>query len=176
MSARQELRSNPAEKAEQQVKCYELKLTGMSLRAIGKAVSLSHETVRQYIALEADSRVLPLANQLRKQELDRLDQMELAVRGVLEAQHYVVSDGRVVKLKSEDGTEDALPDDEHVLKAVDRLLKIQDRRAKLLGLDAPTQVEATVHEVTQADIELRGLIQQQQARNDAAREALREQA
>ena len=36
-----------------------------------------------------------------------------------------------------------LLDDGPVLQAVDRLLKIADRRAKLLGLDAPKRVEVS---------------------------------
>jgi hypothetical protein len=35
----------------------------------------------------------------------------------------------------------ALEDDAPVLAAVDRLLRIQERRAKLLGLDAPVRAD-----------------------------------
>ena len=58
---------------------------------------------------------------------------------VLQRNHVVVSQGRVVEL---DGV--PIPDDAPVLAAIDRLLKIQERRAKLLGLDAPTQSRVEV--------------------------------
>jgi hypothetical protein len=79
-----------------------------------------------------------------KIELDGLDMMTRAVIEVLEGQHYVVSDGRIVYV-GEKGDPDRreLLDDGPVLQAVDRLLKISDRRAKLLGLDAPKRVEVS---------------------------------
>src|ERR1700752_1383914 len=51
-----------------------------------------------------------------------------------------------------------------------------ERRAKLVGYDAPTQVQAEVLQGTPADIELRELIQQEQARNEVALASLRGQA
>ena len=52
---------------------------------------------------------------------------------------------------------DGNADNELKLKALDRMLKIEERRAKLLGLDAPTKVEAQVASVTLDDLgELRG--------------------
>lgn len=75
------------------------------------------------------------AEELIQLELDQLDMMTAAVLEVLEANHYVVSQGRLIRL--DDGAP-PLTDDSTVLAAVDRLLKIQERRAKLLGLDSPT--------------------------------------
>lgn len=80
------------------------------------------------------------ANELIQLELDQLDMMTEAVLQVLEANHYVVSQGRLIYLH-----EDAPPltDDSPVLAAVDRLLKIQERRARLLGLDQPSKATVT---------------------------------
>lgn len=74
------------------------------------------------------------AAELRALEVERLDRMTEAVWGVLENEHLTVSHGRVVM---HDGK--PLADDGPVLAAVDRLLRIAERRAKLLGLDSPTQ-------------------------------------
>jgi hypothetical protein len=84
-------------------------------------------------ALESTPR--DAAEELIQLELDQLDMMTAAVFEVLEANHYVVSQGRLIHLH--DGAP-PLTDDAPVLTAVDRLLKIQERRAKLLGLDSPT--------------------------------------
>jgi hypothetical protein len=80
------------------------------------------------------------AEDLIQLELDQLDMLTAAVLEVLEREHYTVSHGRLVYLD-----EDAPPlsDDSPVLAAVDRLLKIQERRARLLGLDAPTKATVT---------------------------------
>jgi hypothetical protein len=59
---------------------------------------------------------------------------------VLQRTHVVVSQGRVVK----DDNGVPIPDDAPVLAATDRLLKIQERRAKLLGLDMPTRSKVEV--------------------------------
>jgi hypothetical protein len=80
--------------------------------------------------------------ELRALEVQRLDDMYAAVMGVLRREHITVSHGHVVMVPDPDneGAQKVLLDDGPVLAAVDRLLKIQERRAKLLGLDAPTKV------------------------------------
>lgn len=80
------------------------------------------------------------AEDLVRLELDQLDMMTTAVLEVLEANHYVVSQGRLIYLGDDP---QPLADDAPVLAAVDRLLKIQERRARLLGLDQPTKSTVT---------------------------------
>lgn len=79
-------------------------------------------------------------------ELNSLNEMAREAWGVLQRTHVVVSQGRVVEL---DGV--ALPDDAPVLAAIDRLLKIQERRSKLLGLDMPTR--STVQVITEDSVD-----------------------
>lgn len=100
-----------------------------------------------------------------KLQLDQLDMLTQATLDVLERFHYTVSDGRIVYLGDKgDSDREPLLDDGPVLNAVDRLLKIADRRARLLGLDAPKRVEvsdsmpdldAAVRELA-AELEARG--------------------
>jgi cell division septal protein FtsQ len=78
-------------------------------------------------------------DELRALELARLDRLEIAANEVLEREHVTVSNGRIVVLG-----ESPLPDDAPVLAAIDRLLKIQERRARLLGLDAPTKQNISI--------------------------------
>lgn len=75
--------------------------------------------------------------------------MYAAAMEVLEREHVTVSNGRVVSL--DDGT--PLPDDGPVLQAIDRLLRIQERRARLLGLDAPVKRDLTLTDERTARIE-----------------------
>lgn len=86
-----------------------------------------------------DATVREAGEDIRALELERLDRLEAAANEVLEREHVTVSNGRVVVLH-----EAPLPDDGPVLAAIDRLLKIQERRARLLGLDAPTKQNITI--------------------------------
>lgn len=78
------------------------------------------------------------ATRLRTLELSRLDAMYEAAMAVLERRHVTVSHGKIVYQGDE-----PLIDDAPVLQAIDRLLKIQARRAALLGLDAATKTEVS---------------------------------
>jgi hypothetical protein len=66
---------------------------------------------------------------------------------VLEAEHHVTQVGRLVR--GPDG--EPLRDHGPTLAAIDRLLKIMERRAKLVGLDAP--VRARVEVVDEATVD-----------------------
>lgn len=74
------------------------------------------------------------ADEVRQIELVRLDELHRAALAVLEGTHYVVDKGQVVIWEGA-----PLVDDGPVLAAVDRLLKVQERRARLLGLDIPVK-------------------------------------
>ena len=114
----------------------QLRCRGLSYRQIaadlGMSVSSVHDAVHRALAEIVREDV----GQLRALELERLDSMEAAVWQVLERKHLTVSNGRVVYHEDE-----PLEDDAPVLHAVDRLLRIAERRARLLGLDQPVRVD-----------------------------------
>jgi hypothetical protein len=101
-----------------------------------KSVTTTEKDHRQ-----ADDRVLPLADELRKVQLERLGEMRQAALVVLERFHLVVSHGHVIEHNGAPIEYDA-----PVLAAIDRLLRIEERIAKLCGLDAPLEsnVNATI--------------------------------
>lgn len=88
------------------------------------------------------------AEEVRKHELQRLDNLYKLALQIAERAHVVVSQGRVVYLG-----DSPLEDDGPALQAVDRLLKIQERRARLLGLDAPVKHEVRNVDAVDAEIE-----------------------
>lgn len=100
------------------------------------------------------------SEQVRAYELERLDFMWAAALAVLEAQHFTVNAKGLVYLGDQ-----PLADDAPVLAAIDRMLKIQDRRAKLLGLDAPAKHE--VRTVDDFDDHIRQLMDQLAGRGEA---------
>ncbi len=108
-----------AHAAENRAKAWEFRKMGASYEAIGKKLGVSHEAVRRYIQqsldrLKADE--LKDAAEWRRLELARLDDLLIALPPRA--------------LRGE-------------LAVVDRVLRIQERRARLLGLDAPSKVALT---------------------------------
>lgn len=84
---------------------------------------------------------------LREQELMRLDALWQEVWRVLKTEHFVLHQGSVVEREDDDGGLIKMIDDGPVLAAIDRLLRIQERRSKYLGLDAPVRHEVTIDEL-----------------------------
>lgn len=89
------------------------------------------------------------AGELRQLELARLEELWRRAWQVLARDHYVTQLGHLVQ--GPDGG--PLVDDAPKLAAIDRLLKVQQRRAALLGLDAPTKVQAITVDTVEAEIE-----------------------
>ena len=100
---------------EHQQAALKLRLTGMSHRAIAEALGVSdHTTIQGRIAGALKEIIREPAEEVLKMELERLDVM-------------------LVGLWKQAAAGD--------LQALDRALKIQDRRARYLGLDAPTKTQ-----------------------------------
>lgn len=128
----------------------ELRRTNLSYRQIadqlGVSVSTAHAMVQRGLAdLVGES-----TEEVRRLELERLDHMARAALAVLGKRHLIVSQGRVAVHPK---TGEPLLDSGPVLHAIDRLLRVQDRRAKLLGLDAPIRVETVTMGLVDAEIE-----------------------
>lgn len=102
-------------------------------------------------------------------EMLKLDALEQAAWHVLRTRHITVQQGKIVGkftgfatvpdtgevYRGDDGKPvplfEELEDDAPVLAAIDRLIKIAERRSRLKGLDAPTRVE--VDDARRAQIE-----------------------
>lgn len=141
-------RANQASVADQQIECYTHRLAGLSIDKIAKATGLSHGTVCQRINSHIEQRVQPLADQLRAIEVDRYDRYlekldEQIQRGVAVARNTEVA------------------------------VRVSEARARLLGLNAPQQIEATVMQVTQEDIALAELVSEANAAAALAEQRLR---
>jgi len=126
--------------AERDAEAARLRSRSMSYRAIAKElgvdVSTAHAMVKRALAeivREAGEAVVAL-------ELAKLDRMEAAVLGVLEATHYTVSNGKLIEL---DGR--PLLDDAPVLAAAGRLVQISESRRKLTGADAAQKIDTTAN-------------------------------
>lgn len=129
-------RGNPAERAVLRAQAYDLKLKGWSLRRIGEEIGMSHVTVKNYIDEEVEARTIPLLNEVVKIEIDRYDR-------------YLA--------RLEEAMDDEKAD---VAKLVASAVRVSEARRKLLGYDAPQRVEATVHQVSETDVELAEIVRE----------------
>lgn len=96
---------------------------GMTFERIGEVMGCSRQSAHRMVT-EAMRELRETCHEeaavVRELEMQRLDAMfEAAYQHATEA------------------------DDAHYLEAIDRVLKIMDRRAKLLGLDAPAKIAPT---------------------------------
>jgi predicted transcriptional regulator len=143
-----------------------------------KAVSEALRAVRDAVIREPGEELIRIELERLDAQLIRLNGLETKARKVLEARHITVNNGRVI-LHPDTG--EPMEDDAPVLQAIDRLVKIEDarnrnaeRRAKLTGIEAAVKVDATVHEVSQQDLELQEMLRDAKARVAAQEEALRD--
>lgn len=130
-----------------------MRLTGASFDAIAQELGYnSRGAACQDISRALEAHVAEQTRSVeayREEELQRLDLLLAEAWTVLKRAHVTVSHGRVIR---DDETGEPLLDDGPVLQAIDRVLKIQERRAKFLGLDAPTKVEAITIDAIDAEI------------------------
>jgi hypothetical protein len=103
-------------------------------------------------------------DETRLQELQSLDEMERHLWNSIRHEHVLVQQGRVIMIEGQ-----TVKDERFVLEALDRILKIKERRSKYLGLDA--QVRLSV-EADQIGGEIASLIAMINATEDATREAM----
>lgn len=151
------------ETAERDAQAAHLRAKGWSYRRIAAEMDYSTpSSVFEAVQRALDAIPAEPAEDVKRFELERLDAMYAAAMEVLERRHVHVSGGKVVLqiteyardddgniLLDDDGRPMAakveqLEDDAPVLAAIDRLLKIQARRAALLGLDAERKVDAGI--------------------------------
>lgn len=125
-----------------------LRSQGNTYDAIALALGFANRTAaRRSVERGLTAIVTEPATELRHLELIRLDALWMQAMKVLTTEHVTVSNGKVVTIDGE-----PVPDDAPVLSAIDRLLKIMERRAKLTGLDAPAKVEVLTLEAIDAEI------------------------
>jgi hypothetical protein len=81
-------------------------------------------------------------------ELQSLDELEYRLWKLLDGQHVVISQGRIVR----DENGDPVPDSRFVLETADRIQKVKDQRAKMMGLYAPAKFEVISIDRIEAEI------------------------
>lgn len=108
------------DRAQRRREALQYRLTGASYQEIADQMGSDRKAVSRWVREELANIPKLEADELRQQEVERLDLLTKAVW-----QHAMAGDPT----------------------AIDKALKIIDRRAKLLGLDAPQQVEMSTGDV-----------------------------
>jgi hypothetical protein len=143
----------PAQRVERDAYIWKLYLGRKSIRKIAEMVNLSKTRVGEIVSEVQLDISMPAKEALINREMELLEQMETVALQILEDSHVAHSNGRIVK----DSNGNIVNDDSVKLAALDRLVKIQDRRSKYLGLDKPME---TKHEVKVIDADTMALMQQ----------------
>ena len=135
--------------AERRARALKLRSAGATLDDIMAAVpgyktraAVSQDISRALAVLRTEP-----AEEMRALANERLDLLWRTAMRILGRTHYVVSNGRLM-------TNDGQPmrDDDPTLRAIGVLLQIEQRRARLNGLDAPKQVEVITIDAVEAEI------------------------
>ncbi len=122
--------------AERDASAARLRAEGKTYERVASELGYADKShARQAVQRALVATVQEAGDELRALEVERLNALLDRAWQVMDRLHYAHSQGHVVKL---DGV--PLVDDGPTLMAMDRILKVMERRAKLLGLDAPTSI------------------------------------
>jgi hypothetical protein len=133
---------------QREARMLELRRDGRSYTEIGEAFGVSRQVATRIIQRGMDRIVREPAELVKAMDLERLDQLQVEALAVLRRRHVVVSGGKIVR-----GDDDQpLTDDGPTLAAIGKLLDIQARRARLLGLDAAQKHEVLTLDTIDAEI------------------------
>jgi hypothetical protein len=126
------------ETAERDAEMMQMRERGLSYSKIANHFGVTKTTVSRAVERSLKAIVQEPAEAVLKLELARLDWMWDQAVQVLERDHIVVSNGRVMfdPRVPDDEIPAPLLDDDHVLRTLATMTKIMDRRARYLGLDA----------------------------------------
>lgn len=136
-------RRRSAQTMERDARAYDLFRRGLSYRQIAAELQVSHQTAFDAVRRAAkDNAVDPLeAAAARQLFLDRFQDYRRAAQRVLSARHYVTTQaGNLVKGPGGEW----LVDDDPVLRALDRLLKVDDMELRLRDLYPPARARVEV--------------------------------
>jgi hypothetical protein len=134
--------------AERDAKALELRKDGLTYTQIAERLGISRSTAHKHVTRGLHRTRQEPADELRRLEAERLNQLWAEAMAVLRRRHVLVQSGKVVK--DDDGQ--PITDDGPLLQATTTLLRVMERRARLLGLDAPARHEVLTLDVIDAEI------------------------
>jgi hypothetical protein len=155
-----------ADTAERDAQILALKRQDLSFQQIADQLGISRATAHRGFHRALPRVTNPQANAYRDEHLARLELAREVVLGILETRHVAISNGHVVSEITGTDEETGKPiygepyeDDGIVMAAVKTLKELDEREAKLLGLDAPVKqtVDATVNYTVGGGVDISAL-------------------
>ena len=133
-----------AETIERDARAWELRVEHLTSQQIGDELGITKEGARQAVERHAKSIPVEAVADVKQIVLEELDVMSRHLLEVIERDHFrITPSGRVVMHDGE-----PVIDDGPAIQAIGQLLRVQERKARLMGLDAPTQraVDVITHD------------------------------
>jgi len=125
--------------AQRDAEAARLRTLGYSYRRIGGELGIDVHSAYDAVQRVLKATIEEPGTELRRLELERLDELTREANEVLAATHYVTSArGEVVLFEGV-----PLVDDGPRLAAISTLVRVSEARRKLLGLDAETKVNVS---------------------------------
>jgi len=112
----------------------------MTYQQIGDALRVTKQAAWEMVERAMKEVITEPAESAVAFELQKLDAQEQDILERLEKRHFVVSNGRLISIG-----DPPLPleDDDFALRAHALLLRVAERRARLLGLDSATKLDVS---------------------------------
>ena len=145
-----------------QKRVLQLRRDGVSFPDIAEELGMTQGYIYKVYKKALREIIVEDVEDLRKLELEKLESLEQEVMKVLKSFHPFISSGQVVRdvLEDEDGNPivdpltgnivtERLLDHGPKLAAVDRAVKLMERRARLMGLDTPVKMQQEVRVTTE---------------------------
>jgi transcriptional regulator with XRE-family HTH domain len=118
---------------------------GLTQEALAEKYEISQARVSQIIAQVRESIPPEDKDKVRQEHLELARTMRAELARLVDMDPIpAYSNGRPIMIADDDGNEKPAEDHSGRLAAMDRLTKWIERESKLLGVDAPTKVEASV--------------------------------
>lgn len=144
--------SKPADdlaQADRDARIVELKRQDLTFDQIAKELGISRTAAHRGFHRALPRIVAPAVEAYRAEHLARLEYARTIVMDILATRHVTISNGHVVSEivgRDDEGNPiygEPYEDDGVILAALDRLDKLDDREAKLLGLNAKAEVNVS---------------------------------
>lgn len=149
--------------AERDAEAARLHAAGWTYKAIAERLELGHKSSAIRAVQRAVRAVVqgPAAEVL-KLHTSRLEYAYGKAIEIAESDHIMVSQGKIIR--DDDGN--PLRDHAPVLAALREARQTLESFRNMMGLNQPVKVDATVHQVTQQDLELQEMLREARARTE----------
>ncbi|WP_084965269.1 sigma factor-like helix-turn-helix DNA-binding protein [Thermoactinospora rubra] len=116
-----------------------LRRQGQTFEEIGEQLGVTRQRAHQIYWQTLREIPAQQVAEYRAEQAERLDELLRKAHEVLQRRHITVSNGQVVRLDGQ-----PVEDDGPTLMAIKTILAIEERRAKLFGLDTPVKQQVEV--------------------------------